>query len=159
MPSPISPLQKEIDIMVMFCVCVCFVNVCMCVLVILLLLLLLFLLNIMFLNFNWLIRFYCVDYMTIYFIWVGGHLGCFQHFAISDSTTMISCSWPLKFMCKSFPGYIPRSRITAAQSMCILLPSSLRKYLVAKLLLICVYFLGLYLWHMEVPRLGVKSEL
>ena len=22
-----------------------------------------------------------------------------------------------------------------------------------------IYFLGLHLWHMEIPRLGVKSEL
>ena len=26
-------------------------------------------------------------------------------------------------------------------------------------LFVCLVFLGLYLWHMEVPRLGVESEL
>ena len=26
-------------------------------------------------------------------------------------------------------------------------------------LFVCLHFLGLHLWHMEVPRLGVKSEL
>ena len=54
-----------------------------CVLVILLLLLLLFLPNIIFLNFNQLIRFYCVDCMTIYSyewvaIWVVFNILLFQ---------------------------------------------------------------------------------
>ena len=29
----------------------------------------------------------------------------------------------------------------------------------SKALFFCLFFLGLHLWHMELPRLGVKSEL
>ena len=63
--------------------------------------------------------------------------------------------------CHLLPANWPHaSIITPAWLIHIHLPFGLfNTFLFFWFLFVCFAFLGLYLWHMEVPRLGVESEL
>ena len=76
---------------------------------------------------------------------VNGHLGCFYVLAIINSAVM-NIGVHVSFQIMVYSGYMPRSGIAESHGSSLTFLSFL-----------C--FLGLHLQHMEVPGLGVKSEL
>ena len=94
---------------------------------------------------------------------VSGHLGCFHVLAIGNSAA-VSIGVHVYFQIMLFSREMPRSGIAGSYGRSIF--RFLGFFGVGfSLLFLCLFicsfalfcFLGPHLWHMEVPRLGVKS--